>query len=161
MPVQGWRQLVQIWSSMPLINLISPCNAHVSNFLLPGLETKVASNFAAAVPNSKVIFQMHEDMVKGCEAKRVKRANELAGPNGLLPLAHQNRAITESFGNLEIHGPKHFCDLCHNMPRHENSDHLMSFQKEFLTLSISVICAGGCLGRTFTRLTRVSLVTRV
>ena len=37
---------------------------------------------------------------------------------------------------------KDFCDLCQNVPRHRNSDHLMSFKREFLTLSIAVICAG-------------------
>ena len=57
--------------------------------------------------------------------------NALGGPKGLLPLAHQNRAISESFGKSEIHGPKHFCDLCWdvtNVPRHEDSDHLRPFE---------------------------------
>ena len=31
--------------------------------------------------------------------------NYLGGPNGLLPLAHQNRAVTESFGKSDIPGP--------------------------------------------------------
>ena len=54
--------------------------------------------------------------------------NVLGGPNGLLPLAHQNRAVTESFGKSEIPGPKHFCDFSRKLPRHGNSDHLMSFK---------------------------------
>ena len=57
------------------------------------------------------------------------------------------RAITESFRKSELHEPNHFCDLCRNVPRHGNSDHLMSFKQEFLTLSISVICAGDVLAR--------------
>ena len=52
----------------------------------------------------------------------------LGGPNGLLPLAHENRAVTESFGKSEIPGPKHLCDLSRKLPRHGNSDHLMSFK---------------------------------
>ena len=52
----------------------------------------------------------------------------LGGPNGLLPLAHQNRAVTESFGKSEIPGPKHFCDLSRKLSRHRNSDHLMAFK---------------------------------
>ena len=55
----------------------------------------------------------------------------LGGPNGLLPLVHQNRVVTESFGKSEISGPKHFCDLCRKLPCHGNSDHLMSFKKSF------------------------------
>ena len=61
----------------------------------------------------------------------------LGGPNGLLPLAHQNRAVTESFGKSEIPGPKHFCDLSRRLPRHGNSDDLMSFKERvfnFLSL---------------------------
>ena len=56
-------------------------------------------------------------------------SNVLGGPNGLLPLAHQNRAVTESFGKSEIPGPKHFCDLSRKLPRHGNSDHLMAFKE--------------------------------
>ena len=54
---------------------------------------------------------------------------DLGGPNGLLPLAHQNRAVTESFRKSEIPGPKHFCDLSRKLPRHGNSDDLMSFKE--------------------------------
>ena len=53
----------------------------------------------------------------------------LGGPNGLLPLAHQSRAATESFGKSEIPGPERFCDLCQKLPRHGNSNHLMSFKQ--------------------------------
>ena len=34
------------------------------------------------------------------------QVQDLGGPKGLLPLAHQNRAVTECFGKSEIHGPK-------------------------------------------------------
>ena len=37
---------------------------------------------------------------------------------------------------------ENFCDLCQNVPRHDSSDHLMSFQEKVLTLSNFVICAG-------------------
>ena len=75
--------------------------------------------------------------------KSPRKAQNLGGPNGFLPLAHHNRAITESLGKLEIHGPQHFCDLCRrNVQRHENSDHLMPFKERVLTRSISMICAG-------------------
>ena len=43
--------------------------------------------------------------------------------------AHQNRAVTESFGKSESPGPKHFCDLSRKLPRHANSDDLMSFKE--------------------------------
>ena len=62
----------------------------------------------------------------GCRKVRVY---PLGGPNGLLPLAHGNRAVTESFGKSEIPGPKPFCDLSRKLPRHGNSDHLMSFKR--------------------------------
>ena len=39
------------------------------------------------------------------------------------------RAVTESFGKSEIPGPEHFCDLSRKLPRHGNSDHLMSFKE--------------------------------
>ena len=57
----------------------------------------------------------------------------LGGPNGLLPLAHQNRAVPESFG-------KYFCDMSRKLPRHGNSDRLMSFKERVFKLPISVIC---------------------
>ena len=65
-----------------------------------------------------------------------ERRIDRGGPNGLLLLAHQNRAVTESFGKSEIPGPKHFCDLCRNLPRHGNSDHLMSFQDRVFCASL-------------------------
>ena len=46
------------------------------------------------------------------------------------PVWHQIKAITETVGKLEIHGPKHFCDLCQTVLRHGNSDRLMSFKKK-------------------------------
>ena len=59
---------------------------------------------------------------------------------------HRNSAITESLGKSEIHGPKHFCDLCRNVPCHENSDHLMSFNRRILdTFHVCGLCQG-CTG---------------
>ena len=69
-------------------------------------------------------------------------SGDLGGPNGLLPLAHHNRAIMESFGKPENHRPQHFCDFCRNVKRHENPDHLMSFKERRLALLISMMCAG-------------------
>ena len=67
--------------------------------------------------------------------------NYLGGPNGLPPLAHHNRAITESLRESEIPGPKHFCDLCRNILHHENSDHLMSFKtRGFDTFHFCDLC---------------------
>ena len=51
------------------------------------------------------------------------------GPNGLLALAHQNRAVKESLGKSEIPGPNYFCALSQKLLRHGNSDHLMSFKE--------------------------------
>ena len=44
-----------------------------------------------------------------------------AAPNGLLPFAHQSRAVMESCRQSEeIHGPKRFCVLCRKLPYHRN-----------------------------------------
>ena len=72
----------------------------------------------------------------------------LGGPNGLLPLALQNRAVTESFGITEIPGSKHFCDLCRKLPHHGNSDHLMSFKERVSGLTISVVVLEVAASRT-------------
>ena len=57
-----------------------------------------------------------------------------------------SRAITESFGKSGIHGPKHFCDLCRDVPRHDHSDQVMSFQERvFDTFHFCDFCRG-CTG---------------
>ena len=47
----------------------------------------------------------------------------VGGPNGLLPLAHHNRDVTESFG-------KGFCDVFRNLRCQRDSDHIMPFNSK-------------------------------
>ena len=73
-----------------------------------------------------------------------KLLSRWVGPNGLLPLAHQNRTVTEHFGNSWA---ETFCDLSRKLPRHRHSDHLMSFKIKHFTLPTSVICTRVVLAR--------------
>ena len=84
--------------------------------------------------------QKASKIIKTCQIGHLN----LGGPNGLLPLAHPNRAVTESFGKSEIPGPKHFCDLTRKFPRHGNSDHLMSFKERVFRFPFLWFVPGLC-----------------
>ena len=71
-----------------------------------------------------------------------KTEQSLGGPNGLLPLAHQNRAVTEGFGKSEIPGPNISVICPGSCPVAEIQITSCPSEKEFSTLSISVICTG-------------------
>ena len=70
----------------------------------------------------------------------------LGGPNGLLPLAHQSRAVTESFGKSDNPGSPYFCDLSRTLPCHGNSDHLMSFKERVFHTSHFCALYRSCAG---------------
>ena len=74
--------------------------------------------------------------------KKERKINVLGGPNGLLPLAHQNRAVTGRFGKSEFLGR----DISVICPRSCRVTEIQitscPSKKEFFAYPISVICTG-------------------
>ena len=62
--------------SMPIINLIDHCNAHVSSFNFLVLRQMFLQALLLPGPIQMSCQQMQEHMVKGCKAKCVEGANE-------------------------------------------------------------------------------------